>query len=331
LTGVVVGGLPFWWSTFSNHTVSVAPYPGTVTTRASALARHAAPLAVGVQVPGTGAWFGGRIVGVTVFVGVIVAVAAGITWALARHRPRAVVALVTFVVAYPIIYSLLPGTWYWQDGRYILYLPYLFIVVALYPLGRLRWRRLIAAATAVVVLGAGVTSAVELTRAVPGFSIGALPHAFAVNRISLAPLARALESHRIRLGYAGYWVAYNLDFESGGALTFTPTDSDVVRNTAFLRQVTGAARPAWLLCKPDDARRCAHLVGAAAVDPPGLTWASFTSWLQRRGISYETLSADGFGVIVPGTKVTPSLLGQIRQRPGVATMPPERTASTSRA
>jgi hypothetical protein len=212
------------------------------------------------------------------------------------------------VVAYPIIYSLLPGTWYWHDGRYVVYLPYLFIVVALYPFGLLRWRRLITATTAVVVLGAAVTTAVELTRSVPGLSFRQLPHAFTVSRISLAPVARVLEDSHVRLGYAGYWVAYNLDFESGGAVTFTPTSADVVRNFAYLQTVARAARPAWILCGPRSSAACARLVGATRVDPPGVTFMSLTSLLRRRGIAFTSHSVDGFVVIVPAAKVTPAEL-----------------------
>lgn len=330
-TGVVVGGLPLWWSRFSNPTAAVAPYPGTLATRSDALVTHAAPLGLGFQVPGSGAWLGGEAIGVGVLVALIVAVVLGVTWALVGHQPRTITALVTFVVAYPIIYSLLPGTWYWHDGRYIVYLPYLFIVVALYPLGLLHGRRLVAATTAVIVLGAAAATASELTRAVPGLSARHLPHAFTVSRISLAPLARDLERHRVRLGYAGYWVAYNLDFESGGVLTFTPTDSDVVRNSAYLHEADRARRPAWVLCEPGESRACRHLVGSATVDPPGLTWTSFTSWLDSHGITYTTFSVDGFGVIVPDKKVTPAVVRRAGQTPVVAMMRPERTASTSRA
>ena len=173
-TGVVVGGLPLWWSRFSNPTAAVAPYPGTLATRSDALVTHAAPLGLGFQVPGSGAWLGGEAIGVGVLVALIVAVVLGVTWALVGHQPRTITALVTFVVAYPIIYSLLPGTWYWHDGRYIVYLPYLFIVVALYPLGLLHGRRLVAATTAVIVLGAAAATASELTQRGAG-TIGSSP------------------------------------------------------------------------------------------------------------------------------------------------------------
>ena len=329
VTGVLVGGLPFWWSTLSSHAVPIAPYPGTLGTRATALVTHALPLALGLQVPGTGAWTGGPVLGITAYVVVLVSLIAGVVWALVRHRPRTVVCLVAFVVAYPVIYSLLPGTWYWQDGRYIVYLPYLLVVVALYPVGLLPWHRLVTGAVALFVSGAALLTVAELTTAVPGLSWGALPHAFVVKRVSLASLVAVLENHRIRLGYAGYWVAYNLDFESGGRLTFTPTDSDVVRNAAYLRQVDDAATPAWIVCQSARSVRCVKAAGNAAVDPPGVTATSFTAWLHRRGIASTTLRADGFAVVLPATKVTPAQLRSPDHRPGAATIRPARTASTS--
>jgi len=308
VVGVFVGGLPLWWSTQTHHAVSLSPFPGTISTRAHALVAHAAPLAVGVQAPDTGAWFGGPAAGVTLFVAFIGAVSLGTFWAVAHHRPRTIVALVAFVAAYPIIYSLLPGTWYWQDGRYILYLPYVFIIVALYPMGLLRWRRLVTATAAVVVLGAALVTAAELNSAVPGLSFSALSQAFVVQRVSLAPLARALERRRVTLGYAGYWVAYNVDFESGGALRFTSTQFDTVRNDSYYFAVKAESRPAWILCRPDSQATCARNAGDTEVDPPGVTWKSMTSWLKRYGIAYTTVSVDGFTAFFPSAKVTPAQL-----------------------
>jgi hypothetical protein len=274
---------------------------------------------------------GGEAIGIGVLVAVTVALVLGTARALVSHQPRTIVALVAFVLAYPIIYSLLPGTWYWHDGRYVVYLPYLFVVVAFYALGLLHWRRLITAATAIIVLGAAAATGVELTRTVPGLSPRQIPHAFSVHRISLAPLAVVLERRRLRVGYAGYWVAYDLDFESGGALTFTPTTADAVRNSTYLLDAERAPRPAWILCEPGQSVICRHLVGSATIDPPGVTWTSFTSWLTSHGIGYRTFSAPGFGVVVPVRKVTGPPFAPGPQSPGVAMIRPERTASTSRA
>jgi hypothetical protein len=303
--GAFVGGLPLWWSTQTHHGVALSPYPGTISTRAHALVAHAAPLAVGVQVPGTGHWFGGPVVGITLFIAVIAAVVFGLVWAVARHRPRPIVALIAFVVAYPIIYTLLPATWQWQDGRYILYLPYVFIVVALYPLGVVRWRRLATAATAVLILGAALITAAELNTAVPGLSFSALPHALVVKRISFSPLAQALERRHITVGYAGYWVAYNMDFESGGALRFTPTEFDTVRNDSYFFEARADPRPTWILCRPDRTAMCVAEAGNARVDPPGVTWTSLSSWLARHHIAYGSVSVGGFTAFFPNARVTP--------------------------
>jgi hypothetical protein len=308
VVGVLVGGIPLWWSTQTHHSVTLSPFPGTISTRSHALVAHAVPLALGVQVPDTGAWFGGQATGVTLFVAFGGAVILGIIWAVARHRPRVIVALVAFVAAYPIIYLLLPGTWYWQDGRYILYFPYVFIIVALYPLGLLRWRRLVTATVALVVLGAALVTAVQLNSAVPGLGFGALSQALVVKRASFAPLASALERRRVTLGYAGYWVAYNLDFESGGAMRFTPTQFDTVRNVTYFLAVKAEARPAWILCGPDNQVTCARNAGDAEVDPPGVSWTSMMSWLKRYRIAYTTVSADGFTAFFPSARVTPAQL-----------------------
>jgi hypothetical protein len=158
-----------------------------------------------------------------------------------------------------------------------------------------------------------VITAVELPGIDSSFSIRELTHAFQVDRSSTAPLASDLERHNILHGYAAYWLAYKLDFEAHDSLTFTPLMTDTMRNLHYYDTVDASPHPAWIVCQTANLATCANATDGAAVNPPGLTWAALTSWLQHERIPYRATTVEGFTVIVPRARITPPLL----QRAGV--------------
>ena len=146
--------------------------------------------------------------------------------------------LVAFVAAYLVIYPLLPPTFSWQDGRYIFFLPFLFIIVACIPLGRgavASWRwgsgRLVVAAMACVTV-------LEIPAVFAGFSATAAGHALAVARGRPRALWPWPWRRRTSCGATPpIGSAYKLDFESDGALTYSPIPTDNLRNNAYLAAV----------------------------------------------------------------------------------------------
>jgi hypothetical protein len=311
--GAAVGGLPFWWATVTTHFATIthpnrAPYPGTLASRTKTMLTDSVPLVTGLRRPYSGTWFGGTAIAVPALVLILVVVVSAVMWAVMRHRPRLVLPLVAFVIAYLLIYPGLPPTYSWQDGRFIVFLPFLLIVVVMYPPALVRWRRIALALAAVVVLSMACVTVLELPGTYSTFSARQLAHALQVERSSTAALQTGLERYKFSKGYAAYWLAYKLDFESHSALTYTPVPADSMRNRAYLDTVDRAPRPAWIVCQPANTALCSNATNGAAVNPPGLTWASLSSWLGRNHIEYGSATIDGFTVIVPAGRITPAVL-----------------------
>jgi hypothetical protein len=317
LSGLLVGALPLVWvAARSGPGVLIHPtgatYPGsTAGSRFSAFVEHSGPIATGVQRPITGTWLGGGVLGRVALVAILVATVAGFVLVL-RLRPRRVgvmIPLASFVVLYPLFYVLFDPTVFWNDGRYIVYLPYVAVISG----GFVAWLissealRVVVVA-ALVLLVAGVTL-YELPQVMPGFDAVGLAHPFSASRESLAALADDLERAHVTIGYAGYWVAYDLDFEAGGSLEFTPSPPGVVRNEAYLHSANASLRPAWIVCGSDSSSRCEKVLGHTSVDPEGVTEQSLEAWLGSHHDPYSIVSGEGFLVVVPSRRVTPAMLG----------------------
>jgi hypothetical protein len=165
------------------------------------------------------------------------------------------------------------------------------------------------AACAVVVLVAATVTVYELPQVMPGFSVRALAHPFSGSRQSLSVLAEDLKRDHVTIGYAGYWVAYELDFEARGSLHFTPSPPGLVRNEAYLQAADASAHPAWIVCMADEFAACKKVLGHAAVDPVGVTVGSLEAWLGSHHIQFSIVSGEGFEVVVPESRVTPAMLG----------------------
>ena len=101
------------------------------------------------------------------------------------------------------------------------------------------------------------------------------------------------------IGYAGYWVAYDLDFEGRGSLEYTPSPPGVVRNQAYLRAADASAHPAWIVCPPDHAVQCRKLLGHSSVDPLGVTEGTLEAWLGSHHVQFKVISSQGFEAVVP--------------------------------
>jgi hypothetical protein len=317
LSGLLVGALPLVWVAATRGPGVVlhpsgATYPGsTPLARFSAFVGHSAPIAAGFQRPITGNWLGGPVLGRVALAVILVTTVIGFVLAL-RRRPRAagvMIPLASFVVLYPLFYVLFAPTVFWNDGRYIVYLPYVAVICA----GFVSWlvRSQVvrtAAAAALVLVAAGVTL-YELPQVMPGFTAGGLAHPFSASRESLAALADDLERGHVKIGFAGYWVAYDLDFEAGGSLEFTPSPPGVVRNQSYLRAADSSLRPAWIVCASASASQCKKVLGHVSVDPEGVTEKSLEAWLVSHHVGFDVVSDEGFLAVVPFSRVTPAMLG----------------------
>ncbi len=316
-SGVVIGALPLIWVAASRGPGVIvhptgATYPGsTPGSRFSAFFRHSGPIATGIQRPITGTWLGGAALGRVVIVAVLAAAVTGFVLAL-RRRPgsaRVMIPLASFVVLYPLYYAAFDPTVFWNDGRYVVYLPYVAAVCGGFVSWLIGSPTLRASAAAAVVAIAGVVSLYELPQVMPDFTVAGLVHPFSSSRESLSALAGALEIRHVTIGYAGYWVAYDLDFEARGSLEFTPSPPGVVRNETYLQAADTASHPAWIVCGTDSSAQCRKVLGHASVDPVGVTEQGLEAWLGSHHVGFTLVASEGFLAVVPSIRVTPAMLG----------------------
>ena len=235
-------------------------------------------------------------------------------------------AIVAGAVALPFIFALQPGTWFWQDGRYgvfvgALLVPVLAIACDEVPVLAARFgqghrhhqtrtptsgRYLMVAAVVV----SSVFSVVAFSRMVAGtgsfFSNWGDP-----NAPTLAAIDR-LEAGGVRTGYAQYWVAYDLDFLSKERLAITTVPgADTNRSKSLNRIVKDSRRPAWLFIPPGRLSQGYQLFEStnAISGPASMTETAFRAKLHALGVSYRIIDAGLIRAIIPSRPVTPREVG----------------------
>jgi hypothetical protein len=321
----VVGALPWLYTNVGSGFASLHPSAAGVTgepgywSRVGTFFAHVLPTQVGAQSLFTGAWIGGPVVGV-VILGVVLALVA---WALTgaiRGVARAtasnpgVVTAALAVVVFPFLFAFIPGTAYWADGRYGIYVGPLLVVFVFGATARTtgtgpglhggresapaiarRWQvpctLALLGATVVTVAGAHTASAVPVTHPRAFVSGWHDPNADARDAV------KELEAHHLDAAYGDYWTSYVLDVLSGGRVLVSPTSLDVVRDPGLARQVL-QRHPAWLVFSP-------AAMGAASYDfsnpqpgPGPYDEASLETRLRTAGILFHVVHLGVLDAIV---------------------------------
>jgi hypothetical protein len=235
-------------------------------------------------------------------------------------------AMAAGAVALPFVFAFQPGTWYWVDGRYgvfvgALLVPVLAIGCDQVPLLAARfgqgpkhrqsrapaWGRYLMVAVVVV---SSVFTVVSFSRMVAGsgsfFSNWGDPNAPTLQAID------RLEAGGVRTGYADYWVAYDLDFLSKERLAITTVPgADTNRSKSLNRTVEQSPHPAWLFVPSGRLKQGYQLFGGteAITGPASLPEAAFTAKLKALGISYRTVDAGLIRAVIPSRPVTPKEVG----------------------
>jgi hypothetical protein len=336
----VIGALPWLWVNFQSGFASLhtGGFPGASSPgnpgflgRLRLFYQAALPLQLDLRREASGKWVFGvagasllhRAVLVVVVVVVLLAVVAVIALCL-LHRRRSQ-ALALSILAFPVLVALQPGTWSWQDGRYTAYLGSflaLATAIASEEAGHLWWRsrsrptrvRRGGDGLSRWIMSAGVTLILLLTIASfhESFSVGPASYskAWGTGDHTLSNTAASLEAHGVVDGYADYWVAYTLDFVSGGRLRLTVDGSDPDRRPGLSARVRADPKQSWLFL-PDDPLAAAQQFGGtpALVGPAGVSEARFTHQLVRHGVPYRMERVGLFDVVLPARSVTLEQLG----------------------
>lgn len=322
--GAAVGSLPWWYANVNDGFASLRrgalPADSGITYggRLSVFFHDMLPLQLGVKTVLSGAWVGGSVLGPVLFaliVGLVVAALARAVWLFSQGRDLVPLALAAGVVTFPFLYAAAPGTGYWIDGRYGVYLPAL--VAALFGAVVVVHKRQPAPAEpSRARVHAGVLSSVAVGVLGATFLTLGAAHANGVPASSSffsgwhnpdAPMQQAIDGmrrHHIEDAYGDYWTAYSLDFVGDGQPLVSPSVLDVNRSTAIAAGVAASNDPAWLFFSPDETAAAAAAFSNPQPGPGPYTEASFEALLRQRGISFKVVKLGVLDAVVPSRRVT---------------------------
>ena len=329
--GFVIGAAP-WLATnlrtgFLSLRISSSPnyVPSTYTGRLSVFFDKTLPIMLGLKIPFSGAWLEGRA-GQVLFVAVVVAllglcVVAVSGLGMGGHASM-VRALGLGLLVFPLIFAVFPATSYWQEGQYGVYLVPLIVLVTTGTVGawltgafwdhipRHRSRSNTALIRGVAAVGVLATSILCLTsfdqvwlrdRPVAFFSGWEDPSSVAEQSV------QALEAQGVHDAYANYWVAYDLDYLSGGRLIVT--DPSVDRWVAQYYRVLRSPNPAWIFFSPTQIGAASTAFTSSAPGPFGYPESLFLSKLKQLNITYVVHHAGVLDVVFPARPVTQKQVG----------------------
>lgn len=309
-----VGASPWFANNIHTGFASIQPksFPGAPSSffvgfgmRFRLFFKYVLPMQLNLRDPNTGRWvFGGDVTPVLAGLAYVVLVLA-IALCLERGGRRAAIGI--GCVAFPFLYAISPATWYWKDGRYAIFLgPLLAIVVAcgwsemamrLHLGSKTRAVAVVAPACALVL---SITSFSHLGGAIfdgSGMSLfGGWGNPDAPTQAAIT----ALESRHQTNGYADYWVAYRLDYLSGGRLRLATSGHEPDRWPAINATVRRSRRAVWIFVLPSASREFGGVAG-----PGNERLVTFISGLQSEKIPYRIWDDGAFAVVsapkVPGS------------------------------
>jgi hypothetical protein len=275
----VVGALPWLWANPHSGLAAVEA-AGERTTFGSPFSvffRDGVPMVLGLRAPITLGWElpGARVAYVAVLAGVA---------AVVVLRPRDLRPVLLAVVAYPVVFALLPTTYYYGEPRYLDFLWPLLALVAGWALSRTD-RTSVHAAAVLVVLAVTANGVLHMTRLEgppnrPFEDISPRP---------VAPLVATLDRLGVDRAFADYWVAYRLSWETEDRIVATPLQ--FVREPGDDGEVRRSARPAYVVGR------------GSCLD------AQLQERLEARAIAFTAQPVDVWDVVVPSERVVPEDLG----------------------
>jgi hypothetical protein len=321
----LVGALPWLWSNARSHFASLStktyqPPPGSpdFVGRLRIFFHYSAGMLLNLRDVGTGLWVLPRLLSIGLEL-VLMAIIVGSLVLCIRRRGRAL-ALASGLLAFPFLLAFSPTSWFWQDGRYVGYVVPLYVLVIM--MGGVEAARLVAGGDSRrstrgrglgrLLAGGVLTLLVVLTWVsfvkfqIPDqsfFAGWANPNA---PTLSVLP---KLEASGVRDGFADYWVAYRLDFLSGGKLHLTVVGSDPDRWTALNREVLRSPSPAWIFVKPDAAGLSQFGDTVQIEGPASQDQAAFIADLHRLHIGYRIVSTGLVNAVIPDRAVLPQAIG----------------------
>ena len=307
VVAAVIGALPWVVVAAGGGTGSLPASPVPYLSRLGTFFSHVLPMTLGLRVEGAGAWEGPPAVAQALYALVLAAVVWAVFVVALRVRDGRV--LVLCAALYPFLYAAFPTSWFWNDGRYAVAVS---PVLSLLVMGAL-WQAVRPPAVRWAACGV-LAAALASTLVAFNVGYGAIAHPTLLTRWTADPnpaitsLADRLESAGVTHAYAGYWVANDLTFLSGGRVVAKSLDVD--RNPPQAAGVGGTPPAGWIFVGGDRLGAVAAQLGSATeLDalPAGET--GLTAWLGAHHVPYRRLPAGLFDVIIPARRVSPQGVG----------------------
>ena len=326
VAAAAVGALPWLWDNVTTGftSLNVARYfvPTNAPGYGGRLAdffKDAAPMLLDLRTPGSGVWSIARPVALAIYVVAAGIVVSATLWCLVRRNAGA--ALGVSVAAFPFLFALNPGSWLWESGRYVNFVVPIVLLLIIMPLDQAlmprrpsartpgpRRRHGAAAFGAVVLLGLITLSTIDFAQLQKALVPGVVRFGPGGPDAAAAALAATLERHGVREGFADYWVAYKLDFISGGRLRIVPSPPSPDRTPALTAKVEASpARDApWLFMTPSLFEETEYHTWHSPVlqGPAGLSEAAFLSDLDHLGIRFHVLHVGAVDAVYTSRRVT---------------------------
>jgi hypothetical protein len=221
--------------------------------------------------------------------------------------------MATGTVAFPVLYAAQPGTWFWINGQYVVFLGPLLVLAAVpgfeeaFSRFRRRSGRDVREITVIALSVALATAMVLSLFALAGdnqTTVTQLASGWGNPNASADRAISTLRANGIRYGFADYWVAYKLDFLSGQALTITPAKGDVDRQPAFARTVALSPVQAWLFVPPSETTSAYAQFFTTIPGPDGITESRFLTALGILHVRYREINAGVLSAVVPSQHIT---------------------------
>ncbi|HEY5272089.1 MAG TPA: hypothetical protein VIJ34_02520 [Acidimicrobiales bacterium] len=319
----LLGALPWLWSNVKDHfaSLNVSSFNGAEGTIWTQLNLHfhtfilyVVPMQLGLREPYTGAWFSSATL--SWIVAVLAISIGGFSFLICLWKRGRATALAVGVLLFPVLYSENPGTGFWSDGRYAVYLGPLFaltIAVGIDEVGyRLRgmsWARVLRGGEVVMslVVVVGLALSIYTFHNFTGVELTTFSRSWVNPDGPAVAAADALESAGIKYGYADYWVAYELDYLSDGKLVIDTSGigSDLDRWPGIDAAAMASPKAAWIFVNPAVITPDSpfHIVGGPDLE----TEPIFIAGLKQAHIKYRIVNAGVLQAVVARQKVRPRL------------------------
>jgi 4-amino-4-deoxy-L-arabinose transferase-like glycosyltransferase len=277
----VAGASPWLVWNLRHHFDSLKPpsFPESYVGHLHRFVREALPMALGLRVPYGYRWLPPPL-GQALYVAMVAGGAGALVWTAVRYRRtakgKAAIALGAAIVIYPFFWAISPYSIGTAEGRYLFLLsPLLALVIGL------------AASRPAVIVGVMAVLLAVTTWGLHSMRTGLDGNdADTPVPVSMGPLIHTLEDRGLVHVFAGYWIAYRLDFESHERIFATP-DYGAGRDSRLSDIVRASPNPVYVFATGSLSER--EVVGE----------------LRSMGVGFSKLTPGKFSVVIPARKVLP--------------------------